>query len=62
MSTTKKPLKISTVFVYIFLSLNAIAVLAPVIWTVLASFKPGTNCLAQPLPVLTLLWTTTVPC
>ncbi|MGR5119855.1 sugar ABC transporter permease [Vibrio astriarenae] len=43
MSTIKKPLKISTVFVYIFLSLNAIAVLAPVIWTVLASFKPGTN-------------------
>ena len=40
---THKPLKMSTVFVYIFLALNALVVLAPVLWTVLASFKSGNN-------------------
>ena len=35
--------KIGTAIVYLFLTLNALLVLAPVIWTVLASFKPGNN-------------------
>ncbi|OOF02344.1 sugar ABC transporter permease [Salinivibrio sp. MA607] len=33
----------STIVVYLFLFLNALLVLGPVIWTVLASFKPGNN-------------------
>ncbi|OOE60768.1 sugar ABC transporter permease [Salinivibrio kushneri] len=33
----------STIVVYLFLLLNALLVLGPVIWTVLASFKPGNN-------------------
>ena len=32
-----------TVIVYLFLIANAITVLSPVIWTVIASFKPGSN-------------------
>jgi arabinogalactan oligomer/maltooligosaccharide transport system permease protein len=35
--------KIGTAIVYLFLALNALLVLAPVIWTVLASFKTGNN-------------------
>lgn len=35
--------KLATVIVYLFLAANAIIVLGPVIWTVLASFKPGNN-------------------
>lgn len=33
----------SILIVYLFLVLNALLVLGPVIWTVLASFKPGNN-------------------
>ncbi|MES1384052.1 sugar ABC transporter permease, partial [Vibrio cholerae] len=32
-----------TAIVYLFLTINAILVLGPVLWTVLASFKPGNN-------------------
>lgn len=35
--------KLGTAIVYLFLTLNALVVLGPVIWTVLASFKPGNN-------------------
>ncbi|CAM4272971.1 sugar ABC transporter permease [Vibrio neonatus] len=35
--------KLGTFIVYIFLSINALLVLGPVIWTVLASFKKGNN-------------------
>lgn len=35
--------KLATGLVYLFLFTNAILVLGPVIWTVLASFKPGSN-------------------
>ncbi|WBA16825.1 sugar ABC transporter permease [Salinivibrio proteolyticus] len=35
--------KISTSLVYLFLIFNALLVLGPVIWTILASFKPGNN-------------------
>ncbi len=35
--------KVGTLFVYLFLMVNALAVLGPVIWTVLASFKSGNN-------------------
>ncbi|WP_275723889.1 sugar ABC transporter permease [Vibrio furnissii] len=35
--------KLATGIVYLFLTLNALLVLGPVIWTVLASFKPGNN-------------------
>lgn len=35
--------KSATAIVYLFLMLNALLVLGPVIWTVMASFKPGNN-------------------
>lgn len=35
--------KLATAIVYLFLTINAILVLGPVLWTVLASFKPGNN-------------------
>ncbi|ELE2040662.1 sugar ABC transporter permease [Vibrio vulnificus] len=35
--------KLGTVIVYLFLTLNALLVLGPVLWTILASFKPGNN-------------------
>lgn len=35
--------KLGTAIVYLFLTINALLVLGPVIWTVLASFKPGNN-------------------
>ncbi|MCG9781585.1 sugar ABC transporter permease [Vibrio brasiliensis] len=35
--------KLATGLVYLFLLTNALLVLGPVIWTVLASFKPGSN-------------------
>lgn len=35
--------KLATGVVYLFLIINALLVLGPVIWTVLASFKPGSN-------------------
>lgn len=35
--------KMATAIVYLFLAANALLVLGPVIWTVLASFKPGNN-------------------
>ncbi len=35
--------KSATAIVYLFLILNALLVLGPVIWTILASFKPGNN-------------------
>lgn len=35
--------KLATGLVYLFLLVNALLVLGPVIWTVLASFKPGSN-------------------
>ncbi|WCE30852.1 sugar ABC transporter permease [Vibrio sp. SCSIO 43137] len=35
--------KMGTAIVYLFLATNALLVLGPVIWTVLASFKPGNN-------------------
>lgn len=35
--------KAGTAVVYLFLLINALAVLAPVVWTVLASFKSGSN-------------------
>lgn len=35
--------KVGTVIVYLFLTANALLVLGPVIWTVLASFKVGNN-------------------
>ncbi|OOF12741.1 sugar ABC transporter permease [Salinivibrio sp. PR919] len=35
--------KISTTLVYLFLIFNTLLVLGPVIWTILASFKPGNN-------------------
>ncbi|MCZ4293016.1 sugar ABC transporter permease [Vibrio sinaloensis] len=35
--------KLATGVVYLFLLINALLVLGPVIWTVLASFKPGSN-------------------
>jgi len=35
--------KMGTAIVYLFLAANALLVLGPVIWTVLASFKPGNN-------------------
>lgn len=35
--------KIGTIIVYLFLTANALLVLGPVIWTVLASFKTGNN-------------------
>ncbi|MGL6259273.1 sugar ABC transporter permease [Vibrio sp. WXL210] len=35
--------KSGTVVTYLFLILNAIVVLAPIIWTVMVSFKPGSN-------------------
>lgn len=38
--------KLGTVIVYLFLAVNAILVLGPVLWTVLASFKPATTCSA----------------
>jgi arabinogalactan oligomer/maltooligosaccharide transport system permease protein len=34
--------KIMTILVYLFLLLNALVVLGPVIWTVMSSLKPGT--------------------
>lgn len=35
--------KIMTILVYLFLLLNALVVLGPVIWTVMSSLKPGNN-------------------
>ena len=35
--------KTSTLLVYVFLLLTCISVLAPIIWTVFVSFKPGSN-------------------
>ena len=35
--------KAGTVTVYLFLIFNTVIVLAPIIWTVMASFKPGVN-------------------
>ncbi|MEF1187497.1 sugar ABC transporter permease, partial [Vibrio sinaloensis] len=35
--------KIGTAIVYLFLTANALLVLGPVLWTILASFKVGTN-------------------
>ncbi|HFQ5216327.1 TPA: sugar ABC transporter permease [Vibrio vulnificus] len=35
--------KLGTVIVYLFLTLNALLVLGPVLWTILASFKPSNN-------------------
>ncbi|MDN3682208.1 sugar ABC transporter permease [Vibrio tapetis] len=35
--------KLGTLIVYLFLTLNALLVLGPVIWTILASFKKGNN-------------------
>ncbi len=35
--------KLATAIVYLFLTINAILVLGPVLWTVLASFKSGNN-------------------
>ncbi|HDZ3713209.1 TPA: sugar ABC transporter permease [Vibrio vulnificus] len=35
--------KLGTVIVYLFLTLNTLLVLGPVLWTILASFKPGNN-------------------
>lgn len=35
--------KLGTLAVYLFLTLNALLVLGPVLWTVMASLRPGTN-------------------
>lgn len=35
--------KIGTIIVYLFLTVNALLILGPVIWTILASFKTGNN-------------------